>query len=133
MDNIVSETFFEENCMDSGGHQYIYSIYFVVWIIVMILQTIWCWGTYGLWVDANRKSRTYQSGVRMGPLKATLEFHNALEEQLSQSESTSLDTENQIWKHLGSKSEVGYCQKVKGSDESFLLCSRREIDEDSMS
>jgi len=62
--------------------QYVYSIAQWIWIAVCILQLIWSFGMYGLWVDASRKSQLHRAGRRLGPYRGILDIAEAIQNDL---------------------------------------------------
>jgi hypothetical protein len=62
--------------------QYVYSIAPWIWIAVCILQLIWSFGMYGLWVDASRKSQLHRAGRRLGPYRGILDIAEAIQNDL---------------------------------------------------
>lgn len=69
-------------CFTRNTNRYKYGMSTDMWLIVSVSQAIWVFGTYGLWVDSNRKSQLNQAGRNIGTYRAVIDLGGALAEDL---------------------------------------------------
>lgn len=72
----------DKHCYSVPGTGYGYGFSVPIWIAVSFLQIVWSYGTYGLWVDANRKGQLNQTGRNLGTYRAVIDLGEALAEDL---------------------------------------------------
>jgi hypothetical protein len=67
-------------CVPSNTYQWGFSSNWV--IVVVAVTTVWCWGMFGLWFDAQKNGLLWRSGRRSGIYRDILDVSNALQEAL---------------------------------------------------
>ncbi|KAF8542603.1 hypothetical protein BDD12DRAFT_802777 [Trichophaea hybrida] len=75
------------------GNIYIYTLAPIFTLCVYLLQLVWLFGMYGLWVDACRKSQLHQAGRRLGIYRGILDVAEALNNDLGPNACAYSDTE----------------------------------------
>lgn len=94
-----------------------------VWLFVCMVHGIWTLGTYGLWVDSNRKSQLNQAGRRVGTYRAIIDLGEVLAQDLGTT--TCAYPEGKLKKALSKKSQgLKYYQSSSGSTSYIGLSSR---------
>jgi hypothetical protein len=80
---LYSNDYVLDHCTDNTqSDRYLYAIAVWIWVALCVLQSIWSFGMYGLWVDACRKSRLHQAGRRLGLYRGILDIAEALQNDL---------------------------------------------------
>lgn len=80
---LYSIDYVHDHCTENTqSDRYLYTISLWIWVTLCILQGIWSFGMYGLWVDACRKSRLHQAGRRLGLYRGILDIAEALQNDL---------------------------------------------------
>jgi hypothetical protein len=80
---LYSKDYVFDHCTDKKqSDDYLYAIAPLIWVALCVLQGIWSFGMYGLWVDACRKSRLHQAGRRLGLYRGILDIAEALQNDL---------------------------------------------------
>ncbi|KAF8247302.1 hypothetical protein K440DRAFT_643944 [Wilcoxina mikolae CBS 423.85] len=78
-----NEAYIVANCHEfNNGNVYTYTSAPLFAYFVYLLQFIWSFGMYGLWVDAFRKSRLNQAGRRLGTYRGIVDVAEALNDDL---------------------------------------------------
>jgi hypothetical protein len=67
-------------CVPSNTYQWGFSS---LWVeFVLAVTAVWCWGIFGLWLDAQKNGLLWRSGRRSGLYRDILDVSNALQEGL---------------------------------------------------
>lgn len=102
--------------------RYGYGVFPFITMVVMSLHCVWVYGTYGLWVDSNRKSQLSQAGRSVGTYRAVIDLGDVLAQDLGTT--TCAYSEKQLREHL-SKKNLGlkYYQSSNRSTQYIGLTS----------
>jgi len=104
------EAYIADHCtVSNDGNSYIYTSAPIFTWCVCLLQVIWLFGMYGLWVDAGRKSQLHQAGRHLGIYRGILDVAEALNNDLGPNACAYSDTE--LIKEIGkqpSKHRLSY-------------------------
>lgn len=104
------EAYIADHCaVSNDGNSYIYTSAPFFTLCVCLLQVIWLFGMYGLWVDAGRKSQLHQAGRHLGIYRGILDVAEALNNDLGPNTCAYSDTE--LIKEIGkqpSKHRLSY-------------------------
>jgi hypothetical protein len=99
------------HCVPDNTYQWGFSITWVM--VVASVTTVWCWGMFGLWFDAQKNSLLWQSGRRSGLYRDILDVSNALQEALGPD--TCAYTNAELTKEVQRMGSVGFEAVSDGS------------------
>lgn len=103
------------------GNRYFWG-FSIGWLwVVIISTTVWIWGMFGLWFDAQRYSILWRHGRRPGEYHNMLDISGALREQLGPD--TNGYSEGELKEAIEKLSPVGFAAVVGGETETVRLTS----------
>jgi hypothetical protein len=105
-------------CVPSQAYQWRFSS---GWIALAAISTsVWCWGMFGVWFDAQKNSILWRVGRRSGAYRDILDISNALQEALGPDTCAYSDAE--LTKEIKKMGPVEFEAVCDGSTGYVALC-----------